>query len=245
MLVGDLMASWLRFWQYSMGRFHEVKSLAGGYLCTALIAAPRTLPAPEVLSQTGLLGAGPQTAAYLYIAAHAALPLTIIAATLQRQHAVTADDPTGGTTGPIAGTVLATVLAVVATTLLVTRGHQWLPPLIDNGYYTIEARIAVGALLAFPLAALVLLAWTARPPSTLDLWLMVTMLAWLCTIALGAFISRGRYDIGWYIGTLFDWLTSIFVLLILISQMILLYGRQASAAAAAQRLRERPIHEME
>src|SRR5256885_6208245 len=116
--------------------------------------------------------------------------------------------------------------------------------MIDNGYYTSEARIAVGALLALPLAALLLLARTARPPSTLDLWLMVTMLAWLCTIALGAFISRGRYDIGWYIGTLFDWLTSIFVLVLLISQAIVLYGRQASAAAVDQRAAERRINEM-
>src|SRR5207237_8075559 len=96
-----------------------------------------------------------------------------------------------------------------------------------------------------PLAALVLLVRGARRLSALDVWLIVTMLAWLCTIALGAFISRGRYDIGWYVGSFFDFLTSIFVLLILISQIILLYERQASAAAASQRLRERRINEME
>lgn len=164
MLVSDLITAVLLFGQYSIGRSHALNTLAAGYLFTALIVVPHALTFPEVLSQTGLLGAGPQTAAYLYIAAHAALPLTIIAATLQRQHAVTVDDPTGGMIGPIAGTVLAVILGVVATTLLVTRGHQWLPPLIDNGYYTIEARVAVGALLVFPLAAPVLLAWTARPP---------------------------------------------------------------------------------
>ncbi len=245
MLVSDLITSALLFGQYSIGRLHAFNILAGGYLFTALIAVPHTLTFPEVLSQTGLLGAGPQTAAYLYIAAHAALPLTIIAAALQRKHADTAGDPTDGVIGSIAGMVLAIIVAVAATTLLVTRGHQWLPPLIDNGYYTSEARIAVGALLALPLAALLLLARTARPLSTLDLWLIVTMLAWLCTIALGAFISRGRYDIGWYVGSFFDFLTSIFVLLILISQIILLYERQASAAAASQRLRERRINEME
>jgi two-component system sensor histidine kinase/response regulator len=149
MLVSDLITAALLFGQYSIGRSHALNILAGGYLFTALIVVPHALTFPEVLSQTGLLGAGPQTAAYLYIAAHGVLPLTIIAATLQRQHAVAADDPTGGVIGPIAGTVLAVILGVVATTLLVTRGHQ-LPPLIDNGYYTIEARIAVGALLVFP-----------------------------------------------------------------------------------------------
>src|SRR5204863_484240 len=158
MLVSDLITSALLFGQYSIGRLHAFNILAGGYLFTALIAVPHTLTFPEVLSQTGLLGAGPQTAAYLYMAAHAALPLTIIAAALQRKHADTAGDPTDGVIGSIAGMVLAIIVAVAATTLLVTRGHQWLPPLIDNGYFTSEARIAVGALLALPLAALQFLA---------------------------------------------------------------------------------------
>ena len=245
MLVSDLITAVLLFGQYSIGRSHALNILAGGYLFTALIVVPHALTFPEVLSQAGLLGAGPQTAAYLYLAAHTALPLTIIAAALPRQHADSAGDSTGGVIGSIAATALAAIVAVVATTLLVTRGHQWLPPLIDNGYFTTEARIAVGALLVLPVAALVLLARTTRPPSTLDLWLMVTMLAWLCTITLGAFVSRGRYDIGWYVGSLFDWLTSIFVLLILISEAIVLYGRQASAAVADQRVRERRINEME
>src|SRR5205814_7633902 len=48
----------------------RIQHFGGGYLFTALIAVPHTLTFPEVLSQTGLLGAGPQTAAYLYIAAH-------------------------------------------------------------------------------------------------------------------------------------------------------------------------------
>ena len=186
MFVSDLITSALLFGQYSIGRLHAFNILAGGYLFTALITVAHALTFPEALSPTGLLGAGPQTAAYLYMAAHAALPLAIIAAALQRKPADTAGERTEGVIVSIAGTALVIIVAVAATTLLVTRGHQWLPPLIDNGYYTSEARIAVGTLLALPLAALLLLARTARPPSTLDLWLIVTMLAWLCTIALGA-----------------------------------------------------------
>src|SRR4029077_14364751 len=119
--------------------------------------------------------------------------------------------------------------AVVAMSMIVTLGHRWLPPLMEGRYYTIKAHVVVGAALCLPLAALLMLA-RRRPPALLDLWLMVVMFAWLCTITLGAFVSKGRYDIGWYIGSVFDWLTSIFVLLMLISEMVWLYARQMRAA---------------
>jgi signal transduction histidine kinase len=245
MLVSDLITAALLFGQYAIGRPHALNILGGGYLFTALITVPHALTFPGVFSQTGLLGAGPQSAAYLYIAAHTALPVTAIGFALHRQHASTAGTPPDRVVGSTIGTVLAVIAAVIATALLVTRGDQCLPPLMNGGYYTTQARVAVGTLLALPFAALLLLAWKARPPSMLALWLMVTMFAWLCTITVGAFVSRGRYDVGWYVGLLLDWLTSIFVLLILISETIVLYERQASAAAVERRQRDRRINEME
>jgi len=71
------------------------------------------------------------------------------------------------------------------------------------------------------------------------------MFAWLCTITLGAFVSRGRFDIGWYVASVFDWLTSIFVLLMLISETVSLYARQMRAAEVEHRDRERRIKEIE
>jgi signal transduction histidine kinase len=245
MLVSDLITAALLFGQYAISRSQSLNILAGGYLFTALIVVPHALTFPGALSATGLLGASPQSAAYLYIAAHTALPLTIIAFAVHRPHALTTGTLTDQGVGSIIVTIVTVIAAVIATTLLVTRGDQWLPPLMDGRYYTIQARVAVGTLLALPLTALLLIAWTTRPPSMLALWLMVTMFAWLCTITLGAFVSRGRYDVGWYVGAVFDWLTSIFVLLILISEIIVLYEREAQAAEVERRQRERRISEME
>ena len=73
MLVSDLITAALLFGQYAIGRTRALNMLAGGYLFTALIAVPHALTFPQVFSETGLLAAGPQSAAWLYLAAHAVL----------------------------------------------------------------------------------------------------------------------------------------------------------------------------
>jgi two-component system sensor kinase FixL len=71
------------------------------------------------------------------------------------------------------------------------------------------------------------------------------MFAWFCTICLGAFVTSGRFDAGWYVGRAFDWMTSLFVLLVLLWETITLYGRQARAALMERQERERRLNEME
>jgi signal transduction histidine kinase len=244
MLVSDLITAALLFGQYSIGRTRVLNILAGGYLFSALIVVPHALAFPQVLSETGLLGAGPQSAAWLYIVGHVVLPVTIIAFAARREDHSGKDDPRGGAALSIAGTCLMAAGAVVAASLIVTLGHHWLPPLMEGSYFTSLSRVVVGADLCFPLAALLMLA-RRRPLSLLALWLMVVMFAWLCTITLGAFVSRGRFDIGWYVASVFDWLTSIFVLLMLISETVSLYARQMRAAEVEHRDRERRIKEIE
>jgi signal transduction histidine kinase len=244
MLVSDLITAALLFGQYAIGRTRALNVLAGGYLFTALIAVPHALTFPQVFSETGLLAAGPQSAAWLYLAAHAVLPVTIIAFAVRREDDHMIDDPPSGAVLPITGACLVAVGSVVATSMIVILGHRWLPPLMEGSSYTIEAHVAVGAALCLPLAALLMLA-RRRPPALVELWLMVVMLTWLCTMTLGAFVSRGRYDIGWYVGGVFDWLTSIFVLLMLISETVGLYARQMRAAEVEHRDRERRVTEME
>jgi phosphoglycerate-specific signal transduction histidine kinase len=180
----------------------------------------------------------------LYIGWHAVLPLTVIVFALRRAEVREEQRTSRGSGTAILSASLAAVGAVVAMTLLVTVGHDWLPELVERGRFTPAARIAVGTLLMLPLGALVTLI-RCRPRSMLDIWLMVVMFTWLCTIALGAFVSRGRFDIGWYAGRIFDWLTSLFILVMLFFQIIALYERSMRAAASERRERERHLKEME
>src|SRR5262249_36287515 len=142
----------------------------------------------------------------------------------------------------IRAAVFSAIVAVLAVTLLATAGQDWLPSLIEDGRFTDASRIAVAVLILLPVCALTML---ARKRSLLDLWLKVVMFAWLCTTTMGAFLSGGRYDVGWYMGLLFDALTSLFVLLVLLHGTIALYKHQSRAAAVERAERERRLNEME
>lgn len=242
MMVADLITATLLFGQYSIERTRKLNILASGYLFTALITIPHTLTFPGVFSEGGLLAAGPQSAAWLYIAWHGGLPLATIAFALSRDSEI-ADIASVDRVGVSIWTaVLSAIGAVVAVTLIVIAGHEYLPSLVEGGQFTAASRLAVGALLLLPLGALLML---IGRPSLLDLWLMVVMSAWFCTITVGAFLSSGRFDVGWYMGLIFDSLTSVFVLLVLLHETIGLYARQFRTAAIERRERERRLNEME
>ena len=49
--------------------------LASGYLFTAVMAAGHALSFPGLFSPTGLLGSGPQSTAWIYMAWHAGFPV--------------------------------------------------------------------------------------------------------------------------------------------------------------------------
>jgi len=241
MLVADLVTAALLFGQSSIERARTLTILAAGYLFTALITIPHMLTFPGVFSESGLLSAGPQSAAWLYIAWHGGLPVAAIAFALRRRNVTTSPLDEAGRVS-IWMAVLAAVAAVAIITVIVTVGHSWLPSLIEGGRFTATSEVVVGLLLLLPLAALLML---VRRPSVLDVWLAVVMLAWFCTINVGAFLSGGRFDIGWYVGLLFDSLTSIFVLLVLLHETTALYARQFRSAGVEHRDRERRLSEME
>ena len=129
-------------------------------------------------------------------------------------------------------------------TLIATAGPETLPAVMAGDRFTKVARVAVGIVLGLTLAALLALA-CQRPRSVLGLWLMVVMCAWLCAIALGSFISKGRFDVGWYAGRIFAVLASMVVLIVLLSETIILYARTVRSAASERHERERRLREME
>jgi signal transduction histidine kinase len=243
LLANDLITAMLLFGQYAIGRTRRLDILAGGYLLTALIMIPHALTFPGVFSETGLLGAGPQSAAWLYIGWHAVLPVTIILFGLRSYDIINVAAKVS-VRWPIQMASLMAVGGVVIMTALATWGHTWLPQLLEGDHYTPAARVAVGVLLGLPLVALIILA-RRKHRSVLDEWLMVVMAAWLLTISLGAFISSGRYDVGWYLGRAFDWLASVVVLVMLLSETLVLYARNVRAAANERLQRERRLKETE
>jgi diguanylate cyclase (GGDEF)-like protein len=62
-----------------------------------------------------------------------------------------------------------------------------------------------------------------KPYSVLDLWLIVTMCAWLFDVALSAMLNGGRYDLGFYAGRIYGLLAASFVLVMLLHESGKLY----------------------
>ena len=218
LLVNDLITAVFLLGQRQLSRSHGLSLLAGGYLFTALMSTVHALSFPGVFAPTGLLNAGPQTTAWLYVFWHGGFPLFVIAYTrygLEKQAA-------GEGSSTIASTVASVISLVCGLTLLTTLGQDLVPPIMQDNHYTPAMIVVVSAVWLLNLLALYALA-RRRPSSMLDLWLIVTMCAWLFDIALSAVLNAGRYDLGFYAGRIYGLLAASVVLIVLLHEHGKLY----------------------
>jgi signal transduction histidine kinase len=225
LVVCDLITATLLFGQFAFLRSRALLALAGGYLFSAAMASAHALSFPGLFSPTGLLGAGPQTTAWLYFLWHLGFPAALAGyALLGNARGAGRPAPHGSAVTPIAVAALCAAAAAAAFTLLATVGHDALPTLM-RGNDDLPAKYAIAWITSLAtLGALPLLA-RRRPVSVLDLWLMVVVCAWLLDVALAAVFNAGRYSVGWYVGRLYGLLGASFVLLVLLVENAKLYAR--------------------
>jgi signal transduction histidine kinase/ActR/RegA family two-component response regulator len=226
--INDLITAVLLFGKFTGLRSRALLVLGSGFLFNALIIIPHALTFPDAFSPAGLLGAGDQTTAWLYVFWHAGFPLFVLAYAVLRSTPDT--DALRGSPALALSTAIVLVVALVcALTLLATTGMDLLPVLIRGGNFMLLITTGVSpAIWALSLVALVAL-WRRRDSSVLDLWLMVVMWAWLLDVALSAIISSSRYDLGWYAGRTYGLLAASFVLGVLLVETNRLHDRLAAA----------------
>jgi PAS domain S-box-containing protein len=238
--VNDLITAVLLFSQFAVLRSRALLLLGSGYLFTAAAAIVHALFAPA-----GLLGAGPQTTAWLYQVWHGGFPVFVLGYAVLK-------DSDGGTKlkgsvgGAIVGSVIAVGVAISVSAWIVTARHDILPTLMSGGHFTSVQVGAIWTVWFLSLAALVVL-WFRRPHSVLDIWLMAVMCAWLFDIALSGILNGARYDLGFYAGRLYGLCAASFVLAVLLidnvglqaKMSVLLKGLQRQAAFDRDHHRER------
>jgi PAS domain S-box-containing protein len=242
LLISDLVTAVLLFAQYRVSRSRALFVLACGYAFTALMALPHALSFPGLFAAGGLLGAGPQTTAWLYMFWHAGFPLAVISYALLKgrpDHTKRGREP--GLAGTLCG-VAAVAGAVAALTLLATAGQALLPGIMVNQSYSPAMVFVTASVWALSLIALVML-WMRRPHAVLDLWLMVVMAAWLCDVALSTVLNAGRFDLGFYAGRIYGLFAATFVLMVLLLESGDLYARLAALLATEQQERRREAEE--
>jgi hypothetical protein len=231
----DLITALLLFDQFVRLRSPAILVLASAYLFDALVIIPHALSFPGAFAPSGMLGAGPQTTAWLYVFWHGGFPLFVIAyAMLRRREASgVAQAAISNPARAIATAVAATMVLVVALALLATWGHDALPVVMQGSDYSLLVSKGISpAVWALTFIAMVSL-WQ-RPLRVVDLWLMLVMWIWLFDIALAAVIGSKRFDLGFYAGRVFGLIAAGFLLVTLLIELARTYAGALGAAASAQ-----------
>ena len=212
--IGDLLTAAMLYAHFNALRSRALLLLANGYLFTALMAVIHALTFPGLFAPEGLLGAGPQTTAWLYMFWHGGFPIMVIGygLTKDRDGAPVTSEAMRST---IVASILAVLVAVVVLTLVATVGSSGLPPIMTGQNYTPVMNDVVTAVWALSLGAFLVL-WLRMPYSVLDLWLMLVMVSWIFDIALAAVLNAGRFDVGFYAGRIYGLAAGTFVLIVLL-----------------------------
>jgi|HubBroStandDraft_1064217.scaffolds.fasta_scaffold00025_53 two-component system sensor histidine kinase/response regulator len=241
LVVNDLITTILLYGQFSIMRSRALLVLASTYCFSTLITVVHALSFPGLFSETGLLGAGTQSTAWLYMFWHGGFPAGIL------WFASLKDGGAGRTrmSAPSAvGLAVAAVLALVAAlTVLATVGAGALPEIMQGDGYSRAMLFVIATVWSLSLLALFALSGR-RPKSILDLWLMVVLCAWLCDVALSAMFNAGRFDLGFYVGRVYGLTAASTVLAVLLLETVTLYVRLARAMEAERQERERRLREM-
>jgi signal transduction histidine kinase len=237
MFVNDSITAVLLFAQFSILRSRALLVIASGYLFTSLTLIPWMLTFPGLLAPMGLLGAGLQSTAWLYILWHAGFPMFVIAYALLKDA-----DPArrlrrdfAGT--PILSSVAMTAAVVCAATFIVTARDALLPRLLlDTVRLSSLWFYAAGSAALLDVLALIVL-WVRRR-TVLDLWLMVVMCAYAIEVCLISFPVPVRFSVGWYAGRVCGLISGSLVLFVLLYEITMLYAQLLRAVYAEHRERD-------
>jgi signal transduction histidine kinase len=238
-LIVDVIAATLLLAQFAVHGAVPLLVLAVGYLISGLTAVPWVMTFPGVLAETGLLGAGLQTTALIAAVRRLVFPTAVLVyAALQHRRQPAAVDP-----ARVRPLVLLAVLGSLALTLVATwlavAGEQLAPRfMVDQRAATATWTAVLYVSLLLTLAAAVLLL-ARRRRSLLDLWLLVTLAAFLSEIVLLGFLGAGvRFSLGWWAGRAFGLLAASVVMLALLAQTSTLYARLLQSLLAESRVQE-------
>jgi hypothetical protein len=195
--INDLITSSLLFAQFTISRSHALLVLASGFLFTALIVIPQSLTFQGAFTSTCLLGAGLQSAVWLYFFWHFGFTLAVIGYVLLKDADRVTADSQGSARAAVGSSVLVILALVGGLTWLATAEEGHLPMLVGDDLGFWQPRSTGIVMLLSSVLALALL-WFRRR-SVLDLWLVVVMCALVFEVARIAVGGGNRFSLGYYV----------------------------------------------
>ncbi|NIE62410.1 sensor domain-containing diguanylate cyclase [Burkholderia sp. Ax-1719] len=246
------IAAFLLGARFAATRAPMLGALGGAYAFTAIAVALQLLMFPGIFTRNGLLGAGPHSAAWMWIFWHAGFPLLVIVAELVRSRA-------SGDTSPvqprmsagrgwrgwrdwvlIAGPALVAALlgVLVAQVDMVEpwRASTTAPTLQQPVSLTthLVANLAGLAICALNVAAIAVVLLKGRLRLVLDWWIVVALLASFVDAALNT-LSIERFTLGWYVARIFSMLAPGVLVCVLVWEVTTLYRQLAEVHASLVR----------
>lgn len=234
--LAEFITAALLFAQFAIQPQRALLALASGYVFSGSFAFLQTLAFPNGYAPAGVIGNGLDSPAWLYVLWHTAFPPAILV------YGFTKDYSTAGRPGRPALTAIMLALGCIAATVtgltwMVTAKAELLPSfyMIDVRHQTPLGNQVNLILLLWNVTALTVM--FARMRTILDLWLMVTLLAYLPNFLVAIIGSSVRFTIGWYAARGFVLVGSCMLLTVLLIETMFLYSRLASVIALQRRER--------
>ncbi|MGF6901535.1 sensor domain-containing diguanylate cyclase [Paraburkholderia sp. GAS348] len=206
-------------------------ALGGAYAFTAITVALQLLMFPGVFTRTGLLGAEPDSAAWMWVFWHAGFPLLVILAALIRDRFPSKpialpyiDRWTWAFIGiPTALAAALGVLAIHANLSMPFQTATETNPLSGS-------RTGL-AICLFDLLAIVVVLFKGRLRTVLDLWVTIALLASFADASLNL-LSMAQFTLGWYVARVFSMLAPGVLVCVLVWEVTVLYRELSEAHAS-------------
>jgi two-component system, sensor histidine kinase and response regulator len=229
LFIVNLITAALLFAQFSVQPKRAILVIACGYFFVALVVALHALTFPGAFAPRGLLGAGRQSAGWIFYFWHAGFALAVIAYALLKEADTAKGTLTWSTWNAFGFSIVAVITLVGVLTLLATAGEPLLPNLFqDDVRLNSTAHYFSSGVSLLHVLALVLL--YTRRRSLLDMWLMVALFADLPDIGLAIVLSALRFSLGWYAARFYALTAASVLLVALLAETTALYARLARTA---------------
>ncbi|WP_321787967.1 GGDEF domain-containing protein [Paraburkholderia sp. J94] len=232
------IAAFLLGGRFAATRLPMLGALGGAYAFTAIAVALQLLMFPGVFTRTGLLGAGPHSAAWMWVFWHAGFPAFVIVAEIVRSRAQAVESSMAAAStynGPRGWLLIAGPAALAALlgglVIAVDFAQPWpAPHAAEPGAPLAVHGVGIGIGL-MNLAAIAVVLLKGRLRLVLDLWIVVALLASFVDVALNT-LSVERFTLGWYVARVFSMFAPGVLVCVLVWEVTALYRRLAEEHAS-------------
>ena len=237
--ITEYLTGYLLFTHFRSTREPFLAALSGASFFVAVMVAVQLLIFPGVFSETGLLGAGPQSAVWLWVLWHGGYAAFVLMALVLRLPKLTRAREAMWSRFGLVVMMIAPAVAALLAYLAVADGGR-LPPLIVGASYSkLVHSPAAAVVVALNVLALLACVFVTRLRDVLSVWLAVALVASLADVIL-TLSAASRFSLGWYAARCLSVLSASTVLGVLVWQTSSLYRQ---LAIAHQALAERSVHD--